>query len=29
MAVAVWSIIDRTLQWTWPSRESIASTSII
>jgi len=27
--LAVWSVIDHTLQWTRPRRKSIASTSII
>jgi len=27
--LAVWSAIDRALQWTRPRRESIASTTIV
>jgi len=27
--LVVWSVIDRTLQWTRPRRKSIASTSIV
>jgi len=27
--LAVWGVIDRTLQWTRPGRESIAITSIV